>query len=465
VRGAWPPRPAGGGPDATAMIAAPSTLRGERAARPEAPTGAELIGGVVSLRTLILIRWIAIGGQLCAVAVTAWGLGYDVPVGPLLAVIGVSVLLNLAATVQGRTRVRLGERDAVLYLGYDLIQLSVLLFLTGGLMNPFAVLLMAPLTVSAATLSRRSTVILTAIVVVAIACLAGWHYPLPGGKAMLESSPTYTYAVGAALLLAAVFVTAYVWRVADEARRLGDALGASRMALEREQRAASLGALAAAAAHELGTPLATISLVARELADEIDADDPKSADIALLHEQARRCRDILAELAARPDADAGTPFDCLTLVGLIEAAAGPHRRGDVDLLIEPMPLDGSDPPMVPRRPELIHGLGNLVQNAMQFARQRVTVRATWSGQEVRITIADDGPGFPPAVLARIGEPYVSDRRGRDAGPDDGGHMGLGIFIASTLLEHTGGRLSFAGGRRGGAQVAVRWRRSMFESGR
>ncbi|MEQ8967841.1 MAG: ActS/PrrB/RegB family redox-sensitive histidine kinase [Azospirillaceae bacterium] len=449
------------------MIAVPSPLRPSGATRSDDTFGPDLIGGVVSLRTLILIRWIAIVGQATAVGVSHWGLGYAVPVGPLLAVIGVSVLLNLAAMAQGRTRVRLGERDAVLYLGYDLVQLSVLLFLTGGLMNPFSVLLLGPLTVSAATLSLRSTVLLTGIVLVAIGGLGWHHYPLPGAPAILEASARYTYAVGAALIIAAVFVTAYVWRVADEARRLGDALGASRMALEREQRAASLGALAAAAAHELGTPLATISLVSRELADEIGEGHAQAEDVALLRDQAERCRAILAELTSRPDPGADGPFDTLTLVGLIEAAAGPHRRADIDLLIEPMPHDRSEAPIVPRRPELIHGLGNLIQNAMQFAHRRVTVHATWSRQEVRITIADDGPGFPASVLSRIGEPYVSGRRSRAGGGEgeDGGHMGLGIFIASTLLEHTGGRLSFAGGRGGGAQVAVRWRRSMFESGR
>jgi len=433
------------------------------AARPAAPRAPGLLGGgLVSLHTLVLIRWVAIAGQALTVAIVAWGLDFDLPVGPAFAVIGVSVLLNVAAMVQGRTRVRLGERDAALYLGYDLVQLSVLLFLTGGVMNPFIVLLLAPLTVSATTLARRSTTLLTGVVLVAVALLALWHYPLPGGPAVFQASPTYKLAAWGALSLSAIFVTWYVRRVAEETRRIADALAASQMALARGQRAAALGALAAAAAHELGTPLATISLTAKELLRELPAGSDEAEDARLLHQQAERCRGILSDLAARPEHEGGAPFDRLSLTGLIEAAAEPHRRPEIDLVVEPMPLDASEAPLVSRAPELVHGLGNLLQNAIQFARRRVTVRAEWSRQTVRITITDDGPGFPAHLLNRLGEPYISGGTAGRRGAE-GGHMGLGIFIASTLLEHTGARVRFAGGRGGGAQVAVVWRRTMFDA--
>ncbi|NBB82518.1 MAG: ActS/PrrB/RegB family redox-sensitive histidine kinase [Alphaproteobacteria bacterium] len=435
------------------------------AGRPAAPRAPGLLGGgLVSLHTLILIRWVAVVGQAAAVAATAWVFGYDLPAGAAFAVIGVSVLLNLAAMVQGRTRVRLGERDAALYLGYDLVQLSVLLFLTGGILNPFVVLLLAPLTVSATTLARGSTILLTAIVLASVSLLALWHYPVPGGGGVLDASPTYRAAAWVALCLSAIFVTWYVRRVAEETRRVGDALAASQLALARSQRATALGALAAAAAHELGTPLATISLTAKELASDLPEGSLEADDARLLAEQADRCRTILSDLAARPDSGGGDPFDRLSLTGLIEAAAAPHARADIDLLVEPMPLDASEAPKVAQTPELIHGLGNLLQNALQFARRRVTVRAEWSRQIVRITITDDGPGFPPGLINRLGEPYISggtggrDRRGGDAA----GHMGLGIFIASTLLESTGATVRFAGERGGGAQVAVDWRRTMLE---
>ncbi len=430
-------------------------------------THAVATGGRISLRTLIVIRWIAAAGQLATVLLVHYGLGYVLPIGPALAVIGVSVLLNLAAMIQGRMRTRLGERDAALYLGYDLLQLSVLLYLTGGLQNPFVVLLLAPLTVSAIILSRRATIVMTVITLCSLTVLAIWHYPLPGssvltGHEALEPSPIYELGVWFALSLSAVFVTGYVWQVADEARRIGEALAASQMALAREQRVSALGALAAAAAHELGTPLGTITVIARELADEVPPDSPLAEDVALLRSQAERCRDILASLARQPETEGGDPFEVLSLQSLIEAAAEPHRRDGVELTIKTVPQDSSRPPTMRRAPEVLHGLGNLLQNAQQFARNRVNVRAEWSRTEIAMTITDDGPGFPPSLLNRLGEPYLSGRGGESGGGD---HMGLGIFIAVTLLERSGARLRFANVRNGGAQVVVRWKRHIFEGAR
>ena len=285
---------------------------------------------------------------------------------PVLAVIGVSALLNLAAMVQGRVRVRLGERDAALYLGYDILQLAVLLFLTGGLQNPFAVLLLAPLTVSAIILSKRGTIILTALTLVVLALLAVVHYPLPGlpqpgGHERVALSPLYRLGVWGGLSLAAVFITGYVWQVADEARRIGDALAASQMALERERRLSALGALAAAAAHELGSPLSTIAVVARDLADELPPDSPLAEDAALVISQTGRCRDILANLARQPEAGGGDPYEQISMPALVEAAAQPYCRPGIDLEIEAQPRDTSRVPVLQRAPELMHGLGNLLR--------------------------------------------------------------------------------------------------------
>jgi two-component system, sensor histidine kinase RegB len=265
-----------------------------------------------------------------------------------------------------------------------------------------------------------------------------------------------------ALSLSAIFITAYVWSVAQEARSISDALAASQMALEREQRLSALGALAAAAAHELGTPLGTIHLVAKELASEIPPDSPLAEDIALLQSQSLRCRDILAELSRKPEAEGGEPFDRLTVPALIEAAGAPHRLGHIQFIVETDPIAGPPVPMIRRSPEIIHGLGNLIQNATQFARSRVTVRARWDLDALTITVTDDGPGFPQSLLNRIGEPYISTRV--EGGRADGRpHMGLGIFIAQTLLERTGAVVGFANSRSGGAQVVVRWNPPIFDT--
>ena len=219
-----------------------------------------------------------------------------------------------------------------------------------------------------------------------------------------------------------------------------------------------MGGLAAAAAHELGTPLGTIYLVAKELTHDLPEDSPLSEDIALIQSQAQRCREILAELSRRPEADGGIPFAVLTLGALIdEASAGHRKHATAALQIVEQPAPGSPPPMVKRSPEIIHGLGNLIQNALQFAAVTVTVTAAWDEAEVEITVSDDGPGFPSHLLNRIGEPYISQRADRS------GHMGLGIFIAKTLLERTGAEVDFSNNRSGGARVVVRWDRARIEA--
>jgi two-component system sensor histidine kinase RegB len=402
------------------------------------------------------------------VLVVQFGLGLTLPLGPALAAIGASVLLNLAALVQRKARPRLSDRDAALYLGYDLLQLSLLLYLTGGLQNPFSVLILAPLTVAATILSRNAVVGLTLLALACLTALALWRFPLPWPGGPLTLPPLFSLGTWLALTISAIFITGYVWSVAQEARRISDALAASQMALAREQKLSALGALAAAAAHELGTPLGTISLVAKELAREIPPDDPLAEDIALLQSQAVRCRDILADLSRKPEAEGGEPYDRLPLRALIEAAAAPHRLPHVRLRIEEHPSsrrpdraagEAEVPalPMVRRSPEIIHGLGNLVQNAMQFARVEVVVRAEWDEDRLTVSVVDDGPGFPPGLLARIGEPYISSRA------EGHGHMGLGIFIAQTLLERTGAEVSFANSRGGGACVVVRWQPPIFDA--
>ncbi|MEO1223725.1 MAG: ActS/PrrB/RegB family redox-sensitive histidine kinase [Pseudomonadota bacterium] len=416
--------------------------------------------GRISLRTLMLIRWVAIVGQLVAVLAVYVGFDYDLPLVPALAIIGVSVLVNGAAMFQGRWRVRLGERDAMLYLAYDVLQLGALLYLTGGLGNPFSVLLLAPLTAGATILRRKTVVPLTVLVLLVLALLALVHLPLPapveGGQATPGVTTTLMFRVGvwAALTLAALFIAAYVWRVSSDGRRLDEAYAASQSALARAQRLSALGALAAAAAHELGTPLSTIALVAKELQKDLPPDSPLAEDINLLASESERCRTILSDLTRHPEADAGEPYSRVDLPTLIALAAQPHETGRVALEVD---AHGEGPsPQVWRTPERLHGLGNILQNALQFARREVHVDVSWDDEVVVIRVIDDGPGFPAPVLSRLGEPYVSGRsRGRH------GHMGLGIFIASAFLERDGATLRFANGR-SGAEVVVTWPRPTLE---
>lgn len=424
---------------------------------PLPPVGGGPRTGQVRVRTLVFIRWMALAGQVTTLLVVSEALGAQVPMTIAMALVGVSALLNAWLSERRRLQAWHSEREALLFLGYDVVQLSGLLFLTGGLANPFAVLILVPVTVSATILRLASTLSLAAFCVAAVSVLMLVHRPLPWPESGLLLPPVYLLGVWIALVLGMGFIIFFVYRVAREARRMQDALAATQSSLARQQELSSLGALAAAAAHELGTPLSTIQLVAKELAREFPTDSEIGEDIRLLNSQAQRCREILARLARNPGESGDTTFVRLPLSVLLEAVAEPHRRDNVAVRIKIVTDRGQPASRVNRTPELEQGLGNLVANAIEFARTEVEIDAKWSREGLSLEILDDGPGFPPDVLDRLGEPYVTSR------PERGG-MGLGVFISKTLLERTGATLSFANRRRArGARVAIAWPAGTLEA--
>jgi two-component system, sensor histidine kinase RegB len=412
--------------------------------------------GRISLRTLVPIRWVAIAGQAVTILIVHYGLGFHLPLVLALAVVAGSVILNVVLILLRQAAARLGERDAALCLGYDILQLAILLHLTGGLHNPFSILILAPVTVAATILSRRPVIALSILAVAAISLLAVWHMPLPWRTEPPVFPPELVLGIWVALVLATVFIAGYTWSVAQEARRLRDAVTATQLALAREQRISAVGALAAAAAHELGSPLATIAVVAKELVRDLPDNSPHSEDAMLLLSQSERCRKILAELAHQPEHDGGSPYTRLPISALVEAAGAPHRDQGVKLIFATAGHPGPEEPQVRRSPEIMHGLHNLIQNAVQFARREVSITTFWDKQAVTVEVADDGPGFPLHLLGRLGEPYISTR----AGAAD--HMGLGIFIAQSLLERSGAKLVFDNLPEGGAHVAISWNRANLE---
>jgi two-component system sensor histidine kinase RegB len=279
---------------------------------------------------------------------------------------------------------------------------------------------------------------------------------LPWRTEPLVFPPELVLGIWLALVLATVFIGGYTWSVAQEARRLRDAVAATQLALAREQRVSAVGALAAAAAHELGSPLGTIAVVAKELVRDLPGDSPHAEDAALLLSQSERCRKILAELAHQPEQDGGSPYTRLPISALVETAGAPHRDQGVKLIFATAAQPAPEEPLVRRSPEILHGLNNLIQNAVQFARREVSVTTFWDRVTVTVEVADDGPGFPFHLLGRLGEPYISTR----AGATD--HMGLGIFIAQSLLERSGAKLAFDNLPDGGARVAISWNRTNLE---
>jgi len=283
------------------------------------------------------------------------------------------------------------------------------------------------------------------------------HMPLPWRSEPLDFPPELVLGAWIALVLATVFIGAYTWSIAQGARRLRDAMAATQLALAREQRVSAVGALAAAAAHELGSPLGTIAVVAKELVRELPGDSPHAEDAALLLSQSERCRRILAELSQQPEEDGGSPYTRLPISALVEAAAAPYRNQGIRLILATAGGPAGEEPLVRRSPEIMHGLNNLIQNAVQFAAREISITIFWDAATVTVELDDDGPGFPLHLLGRLGEPYLSTR----AGVTD--HMGLGIFIAQSLLERSGARLAFDNLPEGGAHIAISWNRANLET--
>ena len=424
----------------------------------------------VRLRTLILLRWMAIAGQIVAITVADVYYQIRLPIGLCYLAVGASIIANLVSIYVYPATKRLSENEALLTLMFDLSQLSLLVFLTGGLANPFALLILAPVTISATALELRTTVILGgfAIALISFAALANVPLQLPDGTP-LETPHLFKFGFWLSIVVGIIFLSSYARRVSTEIRSMSNALLATQMALAREQKLTDLGGVVAAAAHELGTPLATIKLVSTEMMDEL-ADRPDlRGDMQLIRDQADRCRDILRSMGRAGKDDLHlrqAPF-----AAVLQEAAEPHmgRGKRVEFSAQPFPGSGSPHPMIFRKPEVIHGLRNLIQNAVDFARTTVWIEGEWSGTILSVRIVDDGAGYPVQVLGRIGDPFVRARGpGQDleVRPEYEG-MGLGLFIAKTLLERTGAELSFANAiapflsnanypEKCGAIVEVRW---------
>lgn len=414
------------------------------------------------LETLIRLRWMAIAGQLVAVLGVRYGLGFPVPLEACLPLIGLSILVNVVLRLRYPPTERVDPARAAMLLGFDIVQLAALLFLTGGLQNPFAFLFLAPVMISATSLPPLMTLALGLLAIGCATVLTAWHLPLPWFAGQELGMPMlYVIGMWFSVLLGLSFIGVYAWRVAEEARLLSNALAATELVLAREQHLSQLDGLAAAAAHELGTPLATIALVAKELEVAAPKQGEFADDIRLLRSQVERCREILGKLASLGD-DGAAPFARMPLPLLIEEVSAPHR--DFGIAISARFESAEEgAPSATRNAGMLYGLGNIVENAVDFAKSRVTVVAAWDAKIVTLIVSDDGPGFPPEIMGRLGDPYITRRRPRASGQSGGG-LGLGFFIAKTLLERSGASISLANRPlpESGAIVRLEWPREAFE---
>jgi two-component system sensor histidine kinase RegB len=430
------------------------------------------VSGRVRLRTLSNLRWLAVAGQSAALFLVYFALGYSLPILYCAIAIAVSAGLNIVLAVRYPPTHRLTNREATFYLAFDVFQLAALLYLTGGITNPFALMFVAPVVIAATTLNLGNVLILAGIAFASASLIALKHLPLPWPPhEPLLLPELYQAGIWIALVMGIGFTSVYAWRIASESARMSAGLAATQLALSREHRLAALGALATAAAHELGTPLGTIAVVARELERALPKDTAEVEDVRLLREQAERCRAIIARLANPEEAMLGATAR-LPLGAFLDDIAAPHR-GDVEIRITVSPPEGDGAvPQVWRAPELLHGLANIIENAADFAQSVVAIHAGWDEQFLHISVTDDGPGFAPEIFEALGEPYITSRPGlhalgeTDLGPvgalDQHEGMGLGFFIAKILLEQTGGSVKAANPEGGGAQVSVRWARGVID---
>jgi two-component system sensor histidine kinase RegB len=392
----------------------------------------------VRLDTILRLRWLAALGQLAAIFVVVQGLEFDLPIVPCVAIVGVSALLNLALQIAFNPMQRLEPAYAAALLAANIVELAGLLFFTGGLQNPFSFLLLAPVLISATALPVRLTIALGVLAVACASVLLVFYLPLPwDADDPLILPPIYLAAVWLSIVVAIGVTSLYAFQVTEESRKLSDALVATELVLTREQHLTQLDGLAAAAAHELGTPLATIFLIARELERTLQDNSPFAADIKTLREQTQRCRDILAKITQL--SSTGAPFDRMPLSTLIEETVAPHRDFGVAISVR-IAVTATSEPVGSRNPAILYGVGNILENAVDFARTTVEVNAWWNSETVEILISEAAQG---------------GRRG----------LGLGVFIARTLLERTGAKVSFSNRifPDHGAVVQVAWPRHRFET--
>ena len=417
----------------------------------------------VRLDTILRLRWLAVLGQLAAIFIVAQGLEFDLPIVPCLVIVSLSAVINLALQVAFNPMERMEPVYAAALLALNIVELAALLYFTGGLQNPFSFLFLAPVLISATALPVRFTIALGLLAVACAAALGFFYLPLPwDAEEPLVLPPIYLLGVWLSIALAIVVTSLYAFQVTEESRKLSDALAATELVLTREQHLTQLDGLAAAAAHELGTPLSTIVLISRELERTLAGNGQAATDIKTLREQAQRCRDILAKITQL--SSTGAPFDHMKLSTLIEETVAPHRDFGVAIKVR-IAVAATKEPVGTRNPAILYGVGNILENAVDFARNQVEVNAWWNADTVEIVVSDDGPGFAPEIIKRIGEPYLSRRRNTEDSQREHGGLGLGVFIARTLLERTGATVSFSNRvfPDHGAVVQIVWPRRRFEA--
>ena len=404
------------------------------------------------LRTLNLIRWIAVLGQFSAVVIAFFYFQIVFNIYICILLILLSVTLNIAVSVLYPLTKILNYNETFFYLVFDLIQLISLLYLTGGLTNPFCVLILAPLVIAATYLDFRRTVMITVVAIVSLNFLAYYYYPLESitlGIGKDDFSGFEIFLIWSALVITSIFITAYCFRVADDSRKTRQALRQSQLSLSNEEQVSALMSLTAAAVHELGTPLSTISIINKELVNN-NKDGALSEDLLVIQSQLKRCKEILERLRSNNLSDKSNEFiNQLNFIRLINEIVSPYDDNKIKFDISFDDYFERDKVVIPRSTEIVHSLTNIIDNAFKYAVNSVEISLKNEEGKITIEIVDDGPGFASEIYPFLGEPYL--RNNRDKNKEG---LGLGLFISKNLLAKSLGEIKFLYRKNKGGCVQV-----------
>ena len=385
----------------------------------------------ILLGNLIKIRWIAIFGQILAIFFVTYAIKIQIPLYETLSIILLSVIINFYSYFEERKNKTISNIKAFLFLLFDTLQLGFLLFLTGGIINPFSILILAPVITSASYLPALMTVILSTISIIIIFLLNFYFIPLDLGQ-QFYLPDIYSFGLVSSLIITVIFTAIYAYLFASSSRKISNALSVSKLQILNQKKITEVGSLSAATAHELGTPLNTIFLILNDLLKEKKLNEDKNIvkDIMLLKSQAERCKEILQRLSKNPLKIKDKFLNKVKLTDLIKINFEKFNKGK-SLNMKKTLI--TDEPEIIYKDEIMYALGNIIQNAIFHCKSIVTVSIIYTDLSVKIIITDDGNGFSKEIIDKLGEPYISKNT-------EG--MGLGIFISKNLIENMGGKLSF-----------------------
>ena len=397
----------------------------------------------ILLGNLIKIRWIAIFGQILAIFFVSYIIKIQIPLYETLSIILFSVFVNFYSYFEERKNKSITNVKAFSFLLYDTLQLGFLLFLTGGIINPFSILILAPVITSASYLPALMTVILSTISIIIIILLNFYFIPLNLGDEFYLPD-IYSFGLMASLIITVIFIAIYAYLFASSSRKISNALSISKLQILNQKKISEVGSLSAATAHELGTPLNTIFLVLNDLLKEKKLIEDKNIvkDIILLKSQAERCKEILQKLSKNPLKIKDRFLDKVKITDLIKINFDKFNK---DKKLKISKFNVTDEPEIIYKDEIMYALGNIIQNAIFHAKEIVNAELYYNKMNVKIFIIDDGNGFSKDIIDKLGEPYISKNT-------EG--MGLGIFISKNLIENMGGKLNFYNSKDENAVVEI-----------